>query len=150
VIPCNSNLNGSRQIINSGNTRNNFYRLNKIPEGKYYCKVQTIDNSFASSDFSKTFEIDVKYTRIEVNIVNNTKISISPNPSHNYFKIYFDKLFTHKKISIYNIGGTKLFETDVSIDKLEKQLNISNYPNGLYFIKINVNSITQTIKLIKY
>ena len=75
----------------------------------------------------------------------NSKISVYPNPSRDVFSINSD---ARGSIVIYDVMG-KIIKTknlDLGITKLD----LSNYPNGIYLMKvINDSNQTKTMKLIK-
>ena len=75
----------------------------------------------------------------------NSKISVYPNPSKEMFSINSD---ARGSIVIYDIMG-KIIKTE-NLDLGITRLNLSNYPNGLYLMKVtNDNNQTKTMKLIK-
>lgn len=69
--------------------------------------------------------------------------SISPNPSNGKYKISSKTNFTFE---IYNISGIKIYSDNES--KTEALIDISDQTNGVYFLKINTKSGSQTFKLI--
>ncbi|GAA4958378.1 DUF4955 domain-containing protein [Algibacter aquimarinus] len=81
-----------------------------------------------------------------INLLENVKAY--PNPSNGLFEIYMPNNLKTVEISIYNIHSQLI---DVNIYKLNAgklQLNIKDKPNGVYFVKVNLESPV-FIKLIK-
>jgi len=75
-----------------------------------------------------------------VNSVNRNNIQIFPNPTTGVFYISEkDDL----AIEIYNLHGETLFRTN------ESKVDISMYPNGIYFIKVTSNMEVSIRKIIK-
>lgn len=68
-----------------------------------------------------------------------------PNPVQNYFTV--QSVRNIKKISIYNILGQTLL--DNTIQKSEVTLDLSPYPSSTYFVKIEGENTTKTVKIIK-
>ena len=68
-------------------------------------------------------------------------LRIFPNPSHNY--IYISGLSQRKNYCIYNTLGSEIKKGVISEGE---NININNFTNGLYFLKLNKGS---TIKFIK-
>lgn len=81
-----------------------------------------------------------------VSSVENTNIQsyiVYPNPSGDYIWIK-DAPDQETSISIYSINGTMILQTTISA--ASNEINVSQFQAGLYFIKMN----TQTIKFIKF
>ena len=73
-------------------------------------------------------------------------VAIYPNPNIGIFYIDFEKEITSKTtIEIYNMIGQQLYNVEV-IDGKNVPLDISNYPNGNYLIKIINKNQTITKK----
>ena len=68
-------------------------------------------------------------------------LRIFPNPSHNY--IYISGLSQRKNYCIYNTLGSEIKKGVISKGE---NININNFTNGLYFLKLDKGS---TIKFIK-
>ncbi|WP_298221627.1 T9SS type A sorting domain-containing protein [Flavobacterium sp.] len=72
-------------------------------------------------------------------------IVIYPNPSHAIFNIKTD---ANAAIELYDATGRKLKSDKIEIGTTP--INVSNYSDGVYFLKIsNGNNQTKTIRLIK-
>ena len=55
LSPMSSRNTGYRRIVNLGNTNhNNKWTIKNLPVGQYYWSIQSIDNSFAASNFAAT------------------------------------------------------------------------------------------------
>lgn len=80
---------------------------------------------------------------IEDEIFNNN-LSIYPNPTKNQVIIKTDRLSNYK---IFNIGGQLIKKGNLLIG--ENTLDILNFSNGVYFIKVNSNQNSAILKLIK-
>lgn len=51
--------------------------------------------------------------------------------------------------SLYNVNGQQVLHTILDIDSNKGSLDLSVLPQGLYFVKMKLNTLTQTIRLIK-
>ena len=71
--------------------------------------------------------------------------SIHPNPASDYINIHFSGIEKDPTIQIYNTFGTVLKEVLISNNNT---LNISDLPNGIYFICLKNTSI-EALKFIK-
>lgn len=77
----------------------------------------------------------------------NQGIDIYPNPANNEIRLSIDNTINVKdirEISIYNSFGEKVFESDKYID----MINTGNFPNGIYYLKIDTSNILVTLKLV--
>ncbi len=77
----------------------------------------------------------------------NSSIRLFPNPTEN--KVIIDGLKGNsKRISVLNINGQLMTsELKVTTDSLE--LNVSSLDHGLYFVKIDSDNSSETIRFIK-
>jgi Secretion system C-terminal sorting domain len=72
-------------------------------------------------------------------------LKVYPNPANNFLSI--ENKETINKVEISNISGQLLNSIPNDSEKLK--LNISEYSNGIYFVKIYVNDKNKTIKVVK-
>jgi hypothetical protein len=116
----------------------NFTSVNSIPANR----ITRLNTSTG---------VQAKMTDNE-NLSNNTienEVNIYPNPSKGIFTIYFvEKMENENNISVYNMLGQKIL--DYLVSEIETfDLNLSNYANGTYFVKISNGLKTITKKVIK-
>jgi len=74
----------------------------------------------------------------------NNKTVVFPNPTKNKFTIQTDDLYNDIEVSIYSINGTR-----VSKVKNQTEIDINDFANGVYFIKIAIEGKIETNKIIK-
>lgn len=77
-------------------------------------------------------------------------VNIYPNPASNHFTIEFTGEKTGEmNLEVYNIVGEVMFTQHINVAKqLNKQIDVSTYPKGIYFVRIKGTEGTQTMKLI--
>ena len=79
--------------------------------------------------------------------------SIYPNPTKNYATInYFSSTNEDINISLFNIVGEQvstLYYGDVSTGNNTYNVNLEDFPKGVYFVKLSNSKEIKTIKLIK-
>ncbi|MEI6122054.1 MAG: T9SS type A sorting domain-containing protein [Bacteroidota bacterium] len=84
---------------------------------------------------------------------NNSSISIYPNPSNgNYtLAISAENQDATNYYSVYNLLGNLLFKKDLNntLDNYKQNIDLSSFPNGIYFIEVSLNGVKTTRKLIK-
>jgi len=83
------------------------------------------------------------------NIVSSNTINIFPNPSQGFFTIQSETSIGRGEIKVFNTLGEIIYQNNLSSNTTE--LDLSNQPNGVYFVKINSNenSITKRIIISK-
>jgi hypothetical protein len=71
-----------------------------------------------------------------------------PNPSNGHFYITIgDSPFAKNcKVEIYNILGEKIYQAAITYPKSD--IDISNQPNGTYFVKIYYGQAIRTEKIV--
>ena len=121
--------------------------------GSYY---DTVNNPYASVEilkqridhirdlFKNSPEVFQAY--VGVTEKNELKFNIYPNPASDYLVVEgigFKKL----NFSIYNIVGQSVIAGN--LDNNSSKINIASLNSGIYFIKINTESKTETIKFVK-
>lgn len=74
-------------------------------------------------------------------------ISLSPNPNTGRAMVYFNGSDNEKHIWLYDASGRLLQEKVTS--QRETELDVSNEPNGLYFLHVEENSQRKVLKIIK-
>ncbi|MFC7446235.1 MULTISPECIES: T9SS type A sorting domain-containing protein [Mesoflavibacter] len=81
---------------------------------------------------------------------NLLEFSMYPNPTTNYVNLSFSNASKNIDIAVYDVLGKQVFSKQKAelIDS-SFTLDVSNYNNGLYFVKINSEGKTITKKLIK-
>ena len=90
----------------------------------------------------------LKSLNFEIKLDNDLKIF--PNPTSGSFIIQAGQLITNSTIEVYNVLGNMVYKKQV--DKFEnEQIDISNFDNGLYYIRIKGNEgmVNETRKIIK-
>lgn len=160
-IPSGSVIYGEATYDNtSSNPNNPFYPTRNIVAGNKdtteqmlfsfsYLTYQTGDENIIADTIihqqhylncSPTHTVDI----FEVNLQN--KFSIYPNPTNDFLNIVSldNKNFS---LNIYNTLGEKIFSSPNNIYNL--QLNLNDYPTGIYFIQIQTGNSILTKKIIK-
>lgn len=79
--------------------------------------------------------------------LNESNIIIAPNPSSGKFTIHLNDIKS-EKINIYNIQGILVHEVN-SENQSNVEVDLTDFPSGIYFIKSTSNGQNTTCKLIK-
>ncbi len=79
----------------------------------------------------------------------NSSVLVYPNPSKDIFNVDLtEEIELFNSISIYNVLGENVFSTTLR-PKENNQINLSDIANGYYFAKLENQTSTVTLKLIK-
>jgi len=85
---------------------------------------------------------------VSINKDEDDFVSVYPNPvNNNYIKVTIDKPSLYQKIEIFNVVGTKVFETN-EINEVNT-ISIDYLINAVYFVKVKGNFDIKTFKIIK-
>lgn len=110
-----------------------------IPNVKYYARLTATDGT--KKYYSEEFTFTV--TSNDSNLINkDVEISVYPNPVEDYFII--ESTSPVDKVDIIDSFGKMQ-----SIQKDGNRLDISNYPKGIYIVKIFTDNKLKTRKIIK-
>jgi len=112
--------------------------------------TENICYTFSVTDITQCTLIDTICILVNPTNINQTEIhnviQLFPNPVSQQLNIQSDILGL-KKISIYNLDGELLFRID-SFDETIK-IDISQFPNNIYYIKINTDQFNRVEKFVK-
>ncbi|HET6992249.1 MAG TPA: T9SS type A sorting domain-containing protein, partial [Bacteroidia bacterium] len=97
----------------------------------------------ASGDRKDFWEFDPTGVGIE-EMNNSNDISIFPNPSNGIFNL--NTKITKGEISIRNILGENIFQSQII--NLNSEIDLSDQPNGIYFITVKSETKSFTQKVI--
>ena len=80
----------------------------------------------------------------------NPVVNIYPNPSHGEFNLSMSNMPREVKMTVMNPQGQALI-TEVLISRsgtISKQLDLSGFPKGMYFIRLTTEQFTQVEKVV--
>ena len=87
------------------------------------------------------------------NLSNTVKTNIAPNPARNFTNInYHTETDSRVRIELYNRNGQLMQQMDYGIEQAgyySKELDITNIPSGMYFMRITSDNNTNMHPLIK-
>jgi Secretion system C-terminal sorting domain len=85
---------------------------------------------------------------IEVGNVARQIVNLYPNPANNYLELMYN-LYSNGKLQILDISGKLLFQSELNSNDHEARIDISNFSNGIYFLKITTKDKDETVKFVK-
>ncbi len=109
--------------------------------------IQTFSNSNASVGIAVIFSPKATSPTSINNVSLDSSISLIPNPANNLITINFKNTVKDNLVAnIIDIAGNLVLE-QMLIGEVNR-IDVSNLSNGTYFVKINSNKNTKTLKLI--
>lgn len=131
---------GSWDYVNSG----------ELDLDNYVGTVNLAFKFMSTTEGSATWELDnILLTGTMSSFVNEeelAQLSIYPNPGYGLYQINNSKQ-TDLNISVYNILGKLVYETDSSEQLIN--LDIQNHNNGVYLVQLTGQRTARTISVIK-
>ena len=92
------------------------------------------------------------YSYIEINgiaeIGNSNGLSINPNPTSGSFQVDCSESMI-RSIEVYNLLGGKVFSTKNYMEQKSVELDISDRPAGIYFVKCKTTKGDFVCKVVK-
>lgn len=93
-----------------------------------------------------TYEFGSSNSNIKQDLVHNQIGTIYPNPNSGKFTIYCKNAIT--AIEIYKLTGDLIYSKFKLNQLISNTIDISNYPKGIYFVKINSREKVSIKKII--
>lgn len=113
---------------------------------------ETIIPTFQNGDLILThgFQQQLIVTSVEENLEELVKVTVYPNPASDNINISFDEpLDGEVRVFLINSQG-KLVKTDVIGETIiEKQMNLQDFPSGVYYLKLTKGKLSNVYKVVK-
>ena len=114
----------------------------------YYSKIvidgKTVEYAWNGDIFSGP----TRTTGIRNSMTDNTKIAIYPNPTKDNFSIDFSILKQASILRIFNTIGEEIYTEEIAASTTIKDINTSNWTNGIYIIEVETKEGVNTQKLL--
>lgn len=124
--------------IISGETKQSYTTKSN---GKYQVEITDANGCTSKSD---------EYViTTGVNPEKIIKVSISPNPGTGLFKLIIPSSFGNTSVEITNIMGQLIGTIILNEGVNETEIDLNNYPDGIYFINLKNQSNSSINKIIK-
>ena len=159
VFPAGYNVGRATVIASGGVPPYNYFwsngattsSVNRLAPGTYTVQITDSDTTQKrggrpNKTFSTVVITEGTITTVKVNL--DDQFSIYPNPVAADLNVSFNQPNEKSLIKIYNLSGVLLHEEKLN-NKKSIQIDFENYPQGIYFVKIQNNDETITKKIIK-
>ena len=90
--------------------------------------------------------IDQEVTGLGITDLSNAGFSVAPNPSKGVFNVNMTNI-SNAKVDVYNVLGALVYST--SIDSSSNAINLSQFTNGVYVLKLQTEVGTFSTRLVK-
>jgi hypothetical protein len=113
---------------------------------------ETIIPTFSSGDLILThgFQQQLIVTTIEDNLEELVNVTVYPNPASEVLNLRFE-VPVEGEIDVYLLNQQgQLVKTDIiEAATLEKQINMQEYPAGIYFLRLVKGKLSNVYKVVK-
>lgn len=151
-LSCNNNQLTCLNVKNGNNLNSTYFFATGNPN--LTC-IEVDDVAFSSSNSNWVKDAIASYSTncgnpcsVGINELNFLEISIYPNPTDNLIHIDFD-LSTNSvnaEFELLNITGKIILKK--SLNQLSTQIDLSNYPKGMYFVKVESDKKAMIQKIV--
>jgi PKD repeat protein len=118
-------------------------------EGTATIKVKGMNEACGEGGFSGAFEVVCSICTGIDEYGDKAGIQIYPNPSNGRFTVKFDKNIGQTQIIVMNILNEILFEQSTeTVNSNAVNFDLSNYAEGVYFVRIKTGSSEQVRKIV--
>ncbi len=121
---------------------------NNLPAGtRYFYRVRAF-NAQGNSDYSNEASTIVGITYIDV----SNQLKVFPNPTEERLSVQIDNQYQgYINVRIIDMVGKTLIQEvwQKYINKLSKEMNVSNLPNGIFILEINYENYRAIKRVIK-
>lgn len=115
--------------------------------GSIVYTVSAVNSINCSSTASTTVVVD-DCTGVEENN-DGVTVDVVPNPSNGLFYITVDGINESSVMNIYSVTGQVVYSEVVNNNGwVNKRVDMSNFPKGIYFLRISNDNITHSKKII--
>jgi hypothetical protein len=120
-----------------------LYMTSLIGGNTYYVRVWS-DGS-TSRRTEGTFDITAVDATLSMADVDAQGFTYFPNPVNHNLSLRAQNAI--QNVSVYNMLGQEVLKT--APNTLESEINMSDLSNGAYFVKVTINDVTKTVRIIK-
>ncbi len=138
-------------------TNDQIINLNTISKSQEPSRVYAIGilalktgSKFYPGVLSPNHETEFRSSKNQIVLVHESKWKVSPNPKQSGLTQLVGGSFNENlEIDVYNISGKTVYHKPINKYSEPVWLDLSNQPNGIYFINVKTASNSTTLKFIK-
>jgi hypothetical protein len=85
-----------------------------------------------------------------LSVTPDVSIVASPNPFSEKVNIKFGDLTENEiGISVFNLNGNRIYFSDEKMINETVEINLSNFPSGMYFVRLEIGGQLYSTKILK-
>lgn len=132
---------------NTATTQNPTHTYTQPGDYEVYLNA-TNSNGCSDAKMQSVTVVNFPVSTTAVDVLNQA-IQVYPNPTNDMLNIAFANDFQPYNLTLVNaVGQLMMTQKKVSTNKL--QLNLSNYPKGIYFLQLEIGSQKVVKKVVRY
>jgi hypothetical protein len=148
---------GKTFVVQNGGEANLIagYKVQLLPGVRVYSGGQlhariSEYGEFCEPELSMLAVLDEENAVILIDPAETDDFIIYPNPTQGWFKVQCPMFGVERgKIEILDFNGKVMYASNLEPGTCYFELNVSNFPSGIYFCRIQTNNHTTVKKLIK-
>jgi hypothetical protein len=142
LIVCNP-IGGTSPYSFYWNTNNTNDSISGLASGWYTCLV---------TDLNGCTKLDSVYLPLQypqnITTIQKQNISVSPNPSNGVYTVELYEQKSTLKVKLFDLIGKTIWSNEYQ-NASKIQLNLNDYPNGVYLLELEMDKSVLNYKLIK-
>lgn len=143
--------NGMTQVFGAGTLYNQCW--NNLPNLSYICadsnEIPALQSFLTGCGVTQNVTID-STCPLNVNKFSKDSFVVHPNPSNGIFQLTFNESFSEKIVySVYDVLGKIIVEKEILNDLDATEVNLENYPAGIYLLRVKIGEVVVNKKLVK-
>ena len=126
---------------------------NNIPNLNYICadssEINALQSFLAGCGVTQAITID-SACQLSVNEYDLNSFTVAPNPSDGLFEVKFTSFEPSEAVyAVYDMLGKRLIGKKVSFENNSIEINLVDYPAGVYQLRISLGETVVNKKLVK-
>lgn len=123
----------------------NQFQFPELPVGQYSWKLTAFNDCGTSDPASGRFAL----RKDRLPALGDLLVSIDPNPGFAIFNVRFSRPVQNAQGFLYTSGGQRLQQSQIPNGAIEFPLDLSGYPSGAYWFRLQEGDEEKTFKLLK-
>jgi len=118
----------------------------KNPGGLFDVIVTDINGCTGTDD--KSVKTKFCVDKGSVNLMKVLGLKVFPNPAKDQISIEWLVKYTNASVSIFDVNGKKVYEHKANPGFNSFNVNVSEYPRGIYYLKVSTGNSEESMKVI--
>ncbi|MBM6498635.1 T9SS type A sorting domain-containing protein [Flavobacterium macrobrachii] len=143
--------NGTTHVFGTGTYYNECW--NNLPNLNYICaddnEIPALQSFLTGCGVTQSIIIDSDCP-LGVKEFNHESFVVHPNPGNGIFQLTFNETLSEKiTYSVYDVLGKLIVEKESSNNLSTTEINLENYPAGIYLLRVKIGDSIINKKLVK-